>query len=503
MTNPQQAYENLLAELREMSLISSTGSLLSWDQQTLLPPKAGAHRGDQLAFLAKLGHERLTSPRLAELLSEIEGSALMGAADSDVSTNVREVRRAVDKARKMPTALVQELARTSILGQQAWVVARKASDFKSFAPMISKVFDLKRQEAECLGYVGSPYNALLDTFEPGDTVANLIRVFDSLRGPLVDLIGRIAGSPRKGKGALLSRPFPRAGQEAVGRAAAAAIGFDFEAGRIDASPHPFCSNMGPYDTRITSRYDEGRFSNAFFATLHEMGHGLYEQGRPAGSYGTPCGEYISMGIHESQSRLWENLVGRRRSFWSHFLPKVQATFPSAAGISVDDWYQAVNHVEPSLIRVEADELTYNLHVLLRFELEVALLKGDLAVADLPGAWNDKMKAYLGVTPPTDALGVLQDVHWSACLVGYFPTYTLGNLYGSQFYEQAQADLGDLDAAFRKGEFAPLLGWLRSRIHGVGHRYSAPALVERVTGKPLSAEPFLRHVAAKAADIYGV
>jgi carboxypeptidase Taq len=272
---------------------------------------------------------------------------------------------------------------------------------------------------------------------------------------------------------------------------------------MDVSPHPFCTALGPSDTRLTTRFDERHFGKAFFATLHEAGHGLYQQGLPPAHYGTPCGDYVSMGIHESQSRMWENLVGRRRSFWRHFLPRLKAAFPGSAGTTEDEWYRAVNRVEPGFIRVEADEITYNLHVMMRFELEKALLAGDLAVADLPGAWNEKMKAYLGLTPPDAAQGVLQDVHWSAGLVGYFPTYTLGNLYAAQFFEKAKSDLGDLDEAFSRGEFAPLLGWLRSNIHAAGQRYPARRLVERVTGKPLGAAPFLDHVARKAREAYGV
>jgi carboxypeptidase Taq len=501
MPNPSQSYEALLTELREISLLSSTASVLSWDQQVLLPPKGAQYRGDQLAYIAKLSHERLTSPRLLEALSAVEGSELVRSPDSDAAVDAREMRRAVDRALKLPSSLVQELARTSILAQQAWVVSRKASDYGSFAKWIDQVYALKRQEAECVGYKAHPYDALLDTYEPGDTQANVTAVFEALKGPLVDLIQRVASSPNKGKGSLLVGNFPRAGQESVGRLAAAAIGFDFEAGRLDVSPHPFCSTLGPLDTRITSRYNETHFVQSFYGTLHETGHALYEQGLPHDRFGTPCGSYVSMGIHESQSRMWENIVGRSRAFWTHFAPHLKAAFPATSSLSEDDLFRAVNHVEPSFIRVEADELTYNLHVMLRFELEKALLTGELSSADLPAAWNAKMKAYLGITPPKDALGVLQDVHWSACLVGYFPTYTLGNLYAAQFFEKARADLGDLDGAFARGQFRPLLDWLRTHIHSKGQRLTAPNLVTQVTGKPLSAAPFLAYVSKKASEVY--
>ncbi len=498
-----KAYAALLAELREISLITSTSFALEWDEQTQLPRQAAGFRGDQLALLARLAHDRLVAPGLWETLASLDGSSFLGAEDSDAAVNVRQTRRTVDRARKMPSSLVEELARVSVLAQQAWVEARKASDFAAFAPWLGRVLRLKQQQAECLGYREHPYDALLDEFEPGDTTADLTAVFESLRGPLVDLIQRIAGSPRKGQGALLERTYPRAAQEAFAREAAAAIGFDFESGRLDQSVHPFCTNLGPHDTRLTTRYDERYFGDAFFGVLHETGHGLYQQGLPADHFGTPRGDYVSMGIHESQSRMWENLVGRRRSFWRHFFPRLQASFPGAADIAEDDWYRAVNHVEPSFIRTESDEATYNLHVLLRFELEKSLLTGDLAVEDLPGAWNEKMQAYLGLTPPDAARGVLQDVHWAAGLVGYFPTYTLGNLYAAQFFAQAQAELGDLDASFARGQFAPLLGWLQRNIHAHGQRYSARALVKKVTGKALSAAPLLAHLKRKAADVYGV
>ncbi len=503
MPTPAKTYEALLSELREISLLTYTSAVLGWDEQTQLPRKAAGFRGDQLSLLAKLAHERLVSDRLNELLSALESSPFVADGDSDAAVNVRETRRAVDRERKLPSSLVEELARVGPLAQQAWVGARKASDFSEFAPWLERILKLKRQQAECLGPTVHPYDALLDEFEPGDTAADITAVFESLRGPLVDLVGRIAGSGRKGKGSLLEGDFPRAGQEALSREAAKAIGFDFDRGRLDVSAHPFCTHLGPFDTRLTNRYNERHFAGSFFGVMHEAGHGLYQQGLPTDHFGTPRGEYVSMGIHESQSRLWENFVGRRRSFWRFFYPRVQATFPCTARISEDDWHRAVNHVEPGFIRVEADEATYNLHILLRFELETALIAGSLSVQDLPGAWNEKMKAYLGLTPPDDARGVLQDIHWAGGGVGYFPTYTLGNLYAAQFFEKAQSDLGDLDASFAQGEFAPLLGWLRRNIHEEGKRFTARKLVVRVTGKPLSAAPLLAHLVGNAREIYGV
>jgi carboxypeptidase Taq len=503
MPSPAQTYAAFISELREISLLSTTSEILGWDEQTQLPRKAADFRGDQVSLLARLAHERLVSQKLGDLLASLESSPLAGAGDPDAAVNVRQTRRKVDRARKLPSSLVEELARVAVLAQQAWVEARRASDFGAFAPWLERIFRLKRQQAECLGPCQHPYDALLDEYEPGDTAADLTAVFESLRDPLVRLVRRIADAPLKGQGALLERHFPRAAQEGLARQAAAAIGFDFERGRLDVSAHPFCTHLGPSDTRLTTRYDERQFASAFFGVLHEAGHGLYQQGLPTEHFGTPRGEYVSMGIHESQSRLWENLVGRRRSFWRHFFPRLQAAFPGTADIAEGDWHRAVNHVEPGFIRVEADEATYNLHVLMRFELEKALVTGDLPVADLPGAWNEKMQSYLGLTPPDAARGVLQDIHWAGGMVGYFPTYTLGNLYAAQFFEQAQADLGDLDASFARGDFAPLLGWLRVRIHAEGQRFTARNLVQRVTGKPLSAAPLLAHLGRRAAEVYGV
>ncbi len=503
MATSEQNYDALVLELKEISLLAYTAAVLGWDEQTQLPRNAANYRGDQLSLLAKLVHERLVAPKLGDLLSSLKASPLPGAADSDAAVNVRQTRRVVDRARKMPSSLVQELARVAVVAQHAWVEARKNSDFAAFAPMLEQMIGLKKQQAACLGPTAHPYDALIDEYEPGETAAGVAEVFVSLRGPLVDLVGRIAQVSHKGKGALLTGDFPRAGQEAFAREASVAIGFDFDRGRMDTSTHPFCTHLGPSDTRISTRYDERHFNDAFFGVLHESGHGLYQQGLPVEHFGTPCGEYTSMGIHESQSRLWENFVGRRRSFWRHFFPKLQQRFPATKAVSEDDWYRAVNHVAPGFIRVEADEATYNLHVLLRFELETALISGDLSVSDLPGAWNEKMKAYLGLTPPDAARGVLQDIHWSSGGVGYFPTYTLGNLYAAQFFAKAQEDLGDLDSSFARGDFKPLLDWLRANIHSKGQRYGARELVRRVTGKPLSAAPLLAHLALKAKEAYGV
>jgi carboxypeptidase Taq len=503
MPQSTHAYDSLIKELREIALLGSIGSVLGWDERTQLPPKGAGHRSAQSSLLARMIHERFTSPRIVDLLSEAEASGVAGDPESDAAVNLREIRRSLDRARKLPSSLVEEQTRVAVLAQQAWGEARAKSDYAAFEPWLAKTLDLKRQEANCVGYAKEMYDALLDEFEPGETAANLRVMFEGLRVSLVDLIGKIVGSGRKAPVEILERNYPADVQHRVARDAAAAVGFDFEAGRLDISLHPFCTEIGPGDTRMTTRYDPKYFGDAFFGVLHETGHALYNQGLPDEHYGTPRGEYISLGIHESQSRMWENFVGRSRSFWQGFGPKVREAFPDAlSGVSDSEWYFAINDVRPSLIRTESDEATYNLHILLRFEIEQALLNDQLKPRDLPAAWNEKMRQYLGLTPPDDARGCLQDIHWSGGAIGYFPTYTLGNLYAAQFFEQASHDLGDIPSQFARGDFAPLLGWLHENIHRHGKRYRAGDLVQRITGKPLSAEPLLRHLKAKAA-LYGV
>ncbi|HEX4613430.1 MAG TPA: carboxypeptidase M32, partial [Urbifossiella sp.] len=374
-------------------------------------------------------------------------------------------------------------------------------------PYLEKVVALKRQEAQAVGYTGHPYNALLDEYEPGATVAEVREVFAGLTRDLVPLITAVGESGKKPDRAVLERDFPTDRQKVFAEAAAAAFGFDFAAGRLDTTAHPFCSGVGPGDCRITTRYNPRFFSEAFFGVLHETGHGLYEQNLPADHFGTPLGGACSLGIHESQSRLWENQVGRGRAFWGHFFPRLQQTFPTAlAGVEFDRFYFAVNEVRPSLIRVEADEATYNLHVALRFELELGLVSGDLAVADLPGAWNERFKALLGLDVPDDARGCLQDIHWSFGGIGYFPTYTLGNLYAAQLMAAARRDLGgadELDADFRRGEFGRLRTWLGERVYRHGQRFRAGELCRRATGESLSARAFISYLNEKFGPLYGV
>jgi carboxypeptidase Taq len=523
---PGEAYDELIRRSRELATLASCSAVLGWDEQTYMPARGAVHRGNQMALLAGLQHERATDPRIGDLLAAVEGSPLADGPDSIESTNVRELRRSYDRRVRLPRALVEELARTTSMAQSEWVAARAASDFARFRPWLEKIVKLKREESACLagrtatdGPAGSAYDPLLDEYEPGARSADLAVLFDALRReltPLVAAIGeavaRRAGSgtgsspssSADGAGAILKRSYPRERQRIFGEAVAAAVGFDFRRGRLDVTAHPFCTGIGPGDCRITTRFDEHEFSDAFFGILHEVGHGLYEQGLDESHHGTPMGEAVSLGVHESQSRLWENLVGRGRAFWAYWLPMARRIFHEAlADVSLEPFHAAVNHVAPSLIRVRADEATYNLHIIVRFELEQALLAGDLEVADLPGAWNQKYREYLGVTPSNDAEGCLQDIHWSAGLVGYFPTYTLGNVYAAQFFAAARAELGDLDAAFARGDFGGLLGWLREKVHRQGQRYRAADLVERVTGSRPDHRPLIDGLRRKYAELYGL
>ncbi|TWT85311.1 Thermostable carboxypeptidase 1 [Posidoniimonas polymericola] len=501
MANPNDTFTKLCDHARQTGLLTSTIGILNWDEETYLPRDGRAHRAEQTALLAGMVHQRQTAAEVGGWLAELKESPLAADPHSTEGCVIRQLGRQYDKKTKLPQKLVEELTRTASLAQQAWVDARKADDFTAFQPWLERTIDLKQQEAAAVGVTDVAYDALLDDYEPGESTANVAQVLSGLREQLTPLVEQIVESKHKAPREILSRSYPVDKQAEFGKQAAAAIGFDFNAGRLDVTAHPFCGGGGPRDVRLTTRYDANEFAGGFFSILHEAGHGIYEQGLPADQFGLPTGEAVSLGIHESQSRMWENLVGRSRAYWEHTLPELQGAFESARGVGLDEFYFAVNDSRPSLIRTESDEATYNLHIIVRFELEQALLSGDLPAADLPSAWNEKYQQYLGVTPPSSADGAMQDVHWSAGLYGYFPTYALGNLYAAQFFDQAEADLGDLDDHFRRGEFTPLRDWLRRNIHQHGQRYSAAELVERVTGKPLSHEPLMRRLRAKFAELY--
>ena len=497
-------YREVCRHATETAMLQSVESLLGWDERTKMPPAAAEYRAEQMTLLSGLIHQHWIDRAFGRKIDELAEDLPPDDPSNDQAVTIRRLKRQRDKKIKLPKSLVEELARTAVLGQQGWQQARGDDDFQAFRPLLQKMIELKRQEADALGYAECRYDALLDDFEPEMPTAEVAKVLGELREQLVPLVAEIAQSERRPDASLLKRSFPVDVQETFVQETAAAVGFDFNRGRLDVTTHPFCCSVGPNDCRITTRYDQRFFNMALFGTLHEAGHGIYEQGLPGRHHGLPLGEFVSLGIHESQSRLWENLVGRSRSFWEHLYAPAQRRFPEALGdVPLDDFYFAINEVRPSMIRVEADEATYNLHILVRFELEQALLDGDLPVDDLPAAWNEKFQQYLGIRPESDATGVLQDVHWSAGLFGYFPTYTLGNLYAAQFFAHADNELGGLDEQFAAGQFGPLRDWLREKIHRQGQRHTASELVKIVTGQPLSSAPMLDYLRTKLGPLYGL
>ena len=507
---PVSVYHELKSRLREAATLGSIGSLVAWDQETYMPPAAASFRAEQIAVLRGIVHQRFTDPRIGELLSACESDrALTGDPTTADAANIREIRRKYDRATRLPLDLVRELARVGSQAQEAWKHAREANDFPAFAPWLEKVMALTRRKAECYqaGQQLAPgtelYDALLDEHEPGATARQIAGVFAPLAPRLSTLVRQIGAAKRSPGDAPLRVSIDPDRQHVLGQRVVGALGFDFSAGRLDTTTHPFCSGIAPGDTRLTTRYRESSWTDALFGSLHEAGHGLYEQGLPkAGHLGEPLCQSISLGIHESQSRMWENFVGRSREFWSWLTPIVRETAEGGLdGYSADDLYAAANIVRPSFIRVEADEATYNLHVMIRFEIERAFFVGDLSVADIPGEWNRKYKQYLGVDVPDNKRGCLQDVHWSFGLIGYFPTYTLGNLYAAQFYETIRADIPNLDARIAVGDFSPLKTWLNTNIHAHGMRYRAAELCEKLTGKPLGPDPLMRHLEGKLLPLY--
>jgi carboxypeptidase Taq len=480
--NPDQAYVELIRLSREETVLSSCLDVLQWDEEVCMPRGGVEHRAEQMALLAGLAHDRGTNPRYDELLGAIEGSALVADPESPQAVNVRELRRGYDRERRLPRGLVEESARVTAVASQAWSDARKRDEFKAFAPWLDRIFALAREEADAVGYVGARYDALPDYYEPGMTSDRLADLFARLRADLVPLVDSLRGEPAPAPRHVLAREFPLERQRLFVEGVAAALGFDLECGRLDVGSHPFCTSIGPGDVRIALRYYPRNFARGFFALLHEVGHALYDQGLDPAHYGTPMGEAASLGLHESQSRLWENLVGRSEGFWRHFYPQLRSAFHEALhDISLEAFRRVTNHVAPSIIRVQADEVTYDLHIMIRFELEHALLGGDLRAADLPAAWAERYRQYLGLAPSNDRSGCLQDGHWSEGLIGYFPTYTLGNVYAAQLFAAAERAVGPLEEAFAAGDFRTLRGWLAEHVHRHGQRYSVAELIERATG----------------------
>jgi carboxypeptidase Taq len=502
----QDTYTELRDHLRGINKISSAIALLNWDQETMMPPSAGAFRAEQISLLSSLAHERATAPRLEELISACENDAEL-MSQPDAAANIREIRYDYDRSRKLPVELVAELSETGSLALEGWKAAREADDFSQLQPWLEKQIQLNQRKAECYGPPegGELYDALLQDFEPGMTAAALETIFDPLRDELTVLISRIADADYSPSQAPHQVKVAIDSQKQFNAFVLERIGFDMDAGRLDVSHHPFTSGLGIGDTRLTTRYRDTEFCDSLGSTMHEAGHALYEQGLPKAAFtGQPLSEANSLGIHESQSRLWENQVGRSRQFWRWAHTEARRIMsPAIDGFSVDDLYEAVNTVQPNLIRVESDEATYNLHIMLRFDLERAMIRGELAVADLPTAWNDRMKQDLGLTVPDDASGCMQDIHWAMGAFGYFPTYSLGNLFSSQFWETIIEELPETPERIARGEFSELLGWLKKKVHVHGRRFSATQLCLDITGKPLSHRPLMRHLEGKLYAVYRI
>lgn len=501
--------EPLTKRLLEIQRINSAASVLSWDQETYMPAGGGAARAEQIAVLQGLAHQKLVSPEIESLLSQWVDSATGQATDQPGDlwdepsrSLLREVWRDFSRAKKLPSDFVITLSRECSLAQQVWTEAKEQNAFAMFLPNLRTVLSLKRQEAQYLGYKDSPYNALLDVYEPGSTIDALQPIFAQLKARLVPLLKSITQSRVRIDDGFLRHSYDQTRQLEFGRLVLIAMGYDFERGRLDLSAHPFTTSFHPTDVRVTTRVYEHELQSCLFSCIHEGGHGLYDQGLDQRYYGSPLGDSVSLGIHESQSRLWENCVGRSRAFWRFFYPILQQTFHhQLRGVDAEQFYSAINCVKPSFIRVEADELTYNLHIMLRFEIEQDLIEGKVQPEDLPSLWNRKMEEYLGITPTSDAEGALQDVHWSFGAFGYFPTYTLGNLYSVQFFEQAKLEVPHLEDDIAAGQLLGLRRWLEQKIHRWGRMFSPDHLARRVTGATISPEPFLSYVEKKYSEIY--
>ncbi|OGV49782.1 MAG: carboxypeptidase [Lentisphaerae bacterium GWF2_52_8] len=488
--------------INQVQDLHGAAAVLGWDQQTCMPPGGAAARAEQLGTLQELAHKFFTSPEVGALLDSLADHAKELDPDSDDACLLRVLARNYAKKTRVPSSLVAEIARTSAAAEHVWEQARAASDFTMFSPHLEKLVSLMRDYSACFKPFAHPYDPLLDDYESGLNTESVRKVFEGLRPRQVELIRKIASRPQLSD-EFMNGDFDAQKQLEFGSMVISKFGYDWQRGRQDRSAHPFTSTLGFGDVRITTRVMPRRLDSALFSSMHEAGHALYEQGMSQSLMRTPLADGASLGVHESQSRLWENIVGRSKPFWKHFLPHLKEAFPQLSGIGLDDFYRGINKVQPSLIRVESDEATYNLHVMLRFELEIALIEGTLNVAELPEAWNAKMSEYLGLEPGNDAEGVLQDVHWAAGLFGYFPTYALGNLLASQIWQCAGRELHNLPGQIANGEFSELREWLREKIHRHGAKYEPSVLVRRLAGADLSPEPYLRYLNDKYGEIYGL
>lgn len=498
----QEKLNELKNRLAEISDLTSAASVLGWDQQTYMPPGGAAGRAQQLATLSHIAHEKFIDDKIGYLLEGLHDYAQSLPYDSDDASLIRVTKRDYDKARKVPPALISEITQASARAFEAWRKAKAESRFATFSPYLQRNLDLKKRYAECLGYTDRIYDPLLDQYEPGMKTSQVEGIFADLKKEIVPLVHSIGPKSSTVDDSFLHQPFDEQKQWDAGIEVAGLFGYAFERGRQDRSPHPFTTTFSLDDVRITTRLIPDYFSAGFFATMHETGHALYEQGIRHELGRTPLGEGASLGVHESQSRMWENLVGRSLPFWKFFMPRLRTLFPQQLGNKdAEQMYLAVNRVQPSYIRVEADEVTYNLHIMVRFELENALLEGRVAIGELPDAWNAKMQEYLGIIPPDDARGVLQDVHWSYGSFGYFPTYSLGNFFAAQVFGQIKKDIPDLNTHMEEGKFHYLLDWLHVNLHTHGRKFTLNELAKKITGESLQIHSFTAYLKNKFNEIY--
>ncbi|MBW6466160.1 MAG: carboxypeptidase M32 [Brevefilum sp.] len=493
----QTLYE-LVAELTDLSHIMA---VLGWDQQVVMPPGGAEERGLQLAALGKIMHQKFATDEVGQLIADLEAEVGDLYAETDEARSVKVSKKTYEKQAKVPLRLLMENIQATTMAHEAWVKAKAASDFSIFQPHLEKIVDLRKQYADLFKPYDHIYDPLLDDFEPGMKTADVREIFEKLRPQQVALLQEIA-KKEPADNAFIKQHYKDEYQELFGRFVISRFGYDWTRGRLDVAPHPFTTEFGLGDVRITTRYLKEDAGSALFGTMHESGHAMYGQGVPEKYKRHPLGGSASLAIHESQSRLWENIVGRSKEFWSFFYPSFQMLFPDyLANVSLSDFYRGINRVEPSYIRVEADEATYNLHIMLRLEIEIGLMEGTIEVADLPEIWNSKMEDYLGITPPNDAKGVLQDVHWSGGMIGYFPTYALGNLASVQLWDKLLEENPNVPDEIAQGKFDTILGWMREHVHQYGSKYEPQEIMLKATGSKLTPEPYIAYLRKKYSEIY--
>lgn len=498
-----QHYQQLVQKLEEISHLNGVMSTLGWDQEVMMPVGASEARAKQISALAGVLHERMTDPALGDCLRELREKTAdaWGAIEQ---CNIHEALRSYELETKVPKQLVQELAELGSLGHGIWVTARQENCFADFAPVLKRFLTLKKEWAHCVAPESQPYDANIDLFERGTTMAMITPIFDRLKQELIPFINAIQDQAHQPDTSFLQGHFAIERQESLARKISRDIGFDFEKGRMDVSVHPFCGGSHPTDVRITTRYKDTHFIDSLYAVIHEAGHALYEQGRPYAWGDVPAAESLTMGIHESQSLFWERMIAQGKPFCTHYFAAIREAFPDhLRNVTIDAFYRALNTCKPSFIRVEADEVTYPLHIILRYEIERGLFDGTMQVDELPQIWNELMQQYLGIIPPSDVLGVLQDSHWGSGAFGYFPSYTLGAMYACQFYKTLLRDQPDTEDQITAGNFAPTKAWLNEKIHRQGRLYAPHELVQRVTGESLNPDHFLSHLQHKYRDIYGL